>query len=316
MNQDGRGSTSQTMRSTFGRGSTADEARSSAARRGAAAIGGVPIGGYGAITQENETDDGVQGRDADGGRHQQEEEDTQRDPWILEQYLHPPPQGSTDKWEVGLLQQGWLVRHHKKSRKRLFVPVHQSIPIDPTTLGTERITVRVFSTGARVVTLDDWRTSTRTSDNREWRGYTFFKLININPQNEEEIRRSRSTSGQNQVDEEEAPNNRRRNQTSTEDTQNCSNQTSSYEGVWRSGQEQQYESQSDSMPHRFGSGQIPPIEVNVTVNNYTSGSATTSRRGISEEHQMPHGPIFGQRSSEDDGDVSSYSFVEFPETRT
>ena len=59
-----------------------------------------------------------------------------------------------DVWDLSLLPEGWLVRHHRKSRKRWFVPLHQSLPLEPTRLGTERLTVRFFRTGARMVTMD------------------------------------------------------------------------------------------------------------------------------------------------------------------
>ena len=82
------------------------------------------------------------------------------------------------------------MRHHRKSRKRWFLPLHQSLPLEPRRLGTERLTVRFFRTGARMVTLDEWSTTTRTEDDRDWVGFTFFKLVDL--QEEEQSQRVES----------------------------------------------------------------------------------------------------------------------------
>ena len=39
--------------------------------------------------------------------------------------------------------------------------------------------MRFFRTGARMVTLDEWSTTTRTEDDRDWVGFTFFKLVDL-----------------------------------------------------------------------------------------------------------------------------------------
>ena len=151
----------------------------SAARRGASVFGGAAAssGGYGTSSG------GASGAASVGDSvyHQQGDQHREvpggRDPWVLEQFWHPPQRGSKDAWDLSLLPEGWLVRHHRKSRKRWFVPLHQSLPLEPTRLGTERLTVRFFRTGARMVTMDEWNTTTRTEDDRDWLGFTFFKLV-------------------------------------------------------------------------------------------------------------------------------------------
>ena len=89
---------------------------------------------------------------------------------------------------------------------------------------------------------------------------------------------------------------------------------SSYEGVWSSGSSPSG-SLRDPRVRQVGSTQIPPIAVNVTVNNYAGGPATTSRRMTTESLQQPLGgttPLSETDISEDD--VDGYSFVEIPET--
>ena len=239
-----------------------------------------------------------------------------RDPWILEQFLHPPQRGSKDVWELGLLPEGWLVRYHKKLRKRWFLPLHQSLPVEASRLGTQRITVRVFQTGARMVTLDDWRTSTRTEDNREWRGYTFFKILG--EQDEEDPLTSRTT--RDPLGEARDPARGRDigehgDQWATRSQQAGSGRSSRYEGVWSDGQGPEHSTRNAS-DDRYGSRNIPPIEVNVTVNNYagrmTTTSATTSRRSIMEEQQLSHGqlPVDPTSGSSPSSDDDGYSFVE------
>ena len=145
-----------------------------------------------------------------------------------------------------------------------------------------------------MVTLDDWRSSTRTEDNREWRGFTLFKVEN---QQEEGLPVSSSATRRvgtrdataNQVEEEhqeqEAANRR-----STRSTTSIPQQTSSYEGIWRSAAESSG-SRSDTTGGRVGSRDIPPIQVNVTVHNQLGNEATTSRRSsMTAEAQRPLGP--------------------------
>ena len=207
MNKDGSGGASSAMDGTTAN-HLVGERRGSAALRGVAAL----------QVERVQQGDGEQGMQ----------------PWMLEQYQHPPRQGSINAWEVGLVREGWLIRHHKKSRKRLFIPLHQSLPIDPTRLSTERITVRVLATGDRIVTLDDWRMSKRTADDREWRGYTFFKLID-----EENIVASSSSrpTSTNELGEDRTSQGMtgdRRTKTMKKEKGHHS-QDSSYEGVWSAG---------------------------------------------------------------------------------
>ena len=131
LNQDGTGRV-PAMATSSG-DATGSELRSTAARRGAAVFGGDGAGssGYG-HPEEAIPEVGPQVEQS------REEVRRPRDPWILAQFLHPPGRGSSDTWELGLTQEGWLVRLHRKSRKRLYHPLHQNLPIDPTQLSTER----------------------------------------------------------------------------------------------------------------------------------------------------------------------------------
>ena len=96
-------------------------------------------------------------------------------PWDLEKYQRPI-MGSTDQWEMALVPQGWLVRVHKKERKRLFHPIHGSLPIHEGRIEHTRCTVRYFGNGTKDAEIDDWRGNTRTRDGEKWRGFTFIKV--------------------------------------------------------------------------------------------------------------------------------------------
>ena len=98
-----------------------------------------------------------------------------------ELWQHPrferPEMRSTDCWDLTYVDKGWLLRLHRKPRKRFFHPVHGSLPIDPERLTPERTTIRFELDGShRQVAHDDWRGKTRTDDGSSWRGYTFFRL--------------------------------------------------------------------------------------------------------------------------------------------
>lgn len=95
-------------------------------------------------------------------------------PWESRRY-GTALKSSTDVWDTSLLDGGWLVRQHRKERKRLFHPVHGSLPIPESALGVERTTVR-FVNGNRVVKHDDWRGAVRLPDGEPWRGFTFFRV--------------------------------------------------------------------------------------------------------------------------------------------
>ena len=285
---------------------------------GASSGVGASSGNYGAYVDRGE---GVGAHGREVGQSGELRRGIGRDPWILEQYLHPPRPGPTDEWATGLMPEGWLIRHHRKIRKRLFTPLHGSLPIDPTTLGTERITVRVFDTGARMVTLDDWRMSARTDDKRQWRGYTFFK---VKKDDEEDVRASGSTPGSGHGDNESDLHGGRGDQGARGSGRTTPSQTSSYEGLWRSEQAPRG-SHNDPQVNRFGSVHIPPIEVNVTVNNFASGLATTSRRMELDGPNALHGATSSRRTSggdngppsvmevSEDDDAGSFSFVDSPE---
>ena len=47
------------------------------------------------------------------------------------QRFEKPEMRSTDCWDLTCIDQGWLLRLHRKPRKRLFHPVHGSLPVDP-----------------------------------------------------------------------------------------------------------------------------------------------------------------------------------------
>ena len=306
MNKDGSGGASSAMDGA----STSHAAglrRGSAALRGKAALQSSSSDGVtteartygmsrsGEVEMDQYRDDGPQGEGRPGDEGQGEV------PWILEKYQHPPAQGSADAWEVGLMKEGWLVRHHKKSRKRLFIPLHQSLPIDPTRLSTERITVRMMRTGARIVTLDDWRMSKRTSDDREWRGYTFFKLV------EEENMAASSSSGPTtritRSENETSPNDEKRTKTVKKEDDHH-DRGSGYEGVWSPDQEMVKGAQD-----RFGSLQIPTIKMEVTVNNYVGGQTTSSNRSTPMEDQMPIVTTSWRRTTTRDADPPSNTEV-------
>ena len=93
------------------------------------------------------------------------------------QRFEKPEMRSTDCWDLTYVDKGWLLRLHRKPRKRFFHPVHGSLPIDPERLTPERTTIRFGLDGRhRDVAHDDWRGKVRTDDGSSWRGYTFFRL--------------------------------------------------------------------------------------------------------------------------------------------
>ena len=96
--------------------------------------------------------------------------------WRQERF-EKPERRSTDCWDLTYIDKGWLLRLHRKPRKRFFHPVHGSLPIDPEQLTSERTTIRFGLDGRhRVVAHDDWRGKVRTDDGSSWCGYTFFRL--------------------------------------------------------------------------------------------------------------------------------------------
>ena len=100
----------------------------------------------------------------------------QEGPWQRPIYQRPMT-GKSDFWDLSWIEQGWLLRHHPKSRKRYFHPLHSTLPAMGERLGSQRVTVRFFEDGTRVVEEGDWRCSTRSDDNKVWRGCTWFKLV-------------------------------------------------------------------------------------------------------------------------------------------
>ena len=114
---------------------------------------------------------GWQGSNADAAQGRKEGELWQH------QRFERPEMRSTDCWDLTYVDQGWLLRLHRKPRKRFFHPIHGSLPIDPERLTPERTTIRFGLDGShREVAHDDWRGKVRTEDGSSWRGYTLFRL--------------------------------------------------------------------------------------------------------------------------------------------
>lgn len=74
------------------------------------------------------------------------------------------------------MSSGWAVRVHTKPRKRFYHPIHGNLPFEADLLSKERMTVRHLVSGGLRLHYDDWRETTRTGDEDQWRGYTFLKL--------------------------------------------------------------------------------------------------------------------------------------------
>ena len=112
------------------------------------------------------------------------EEKEVTDPWELMQY-HFCPTGP-DRWDERMLGSGWLIRVHAKGRKRLFHPLHGSLPVRHQDLQGRRITKRFIRNEAQevVVVSDDWRDDRRTPDNQLWSGFTFLQLKTAEDQND------------------------------------------------------------------------------------------------------------------------------------
>ena len=108
-------------------------------------------------------------------------------PWQTEGGRDPTPQNKSkylqlprgkDRWDLSMVESGWLIRSHGESRKRKFHPVHKSCPLDLDRLGPQRVTVR-FVDGLRKLEIDEWSSGPgdqRTADNLPWSGYTMFPL--------------------------------------------------------------------------------------------------------------------------------------------
>ena len=107
--------------------------------------------------------------------------------WQTEGGRDPTPQNKSkylqrprgkDRWDLSMVESGWLIRSHGESRKRKFHPVHKSCPLELERLGPQRVTVR-FLDGIRKMELDEWSGGTgdqRTADDLPWSGFTMFPL--------------------------------------------------------------------------------------------------------------------------------------------
>ena len=115
------------------------------------------------------------------------EEVCELQPWQTEGGRDPTPQNKSkylqlprgkDRWDLSMVESGWLIRSHGESRKRKFHPVHKSCPFDLDRLGPQRVTVRLVD-GLRKLEIDEWSGGPgdqRTADNLTWSGYTMFPL--------------------------------------------------------------------------------------------------------------------------------------------
>ena len=97
-------------------------------------------------------------------------EKQEKKPWMLPRFQRFNS-GSSDGWIVDYLNDGWLVRDHRRGRKTAYHPVHRRLPLETDRLLHERTTVRFLEDGGREVHCDDWRTSSRF-EGQTWRGYT------------------------------------------------------------------------------------------------------------------------------------------------
>ena len=101
-------------------------------------------------------------------------EKQEKKPWMLPRFQRFNS-GSSDGWIVDYLNDGWLVRDHRRGRKTAYHPVHRRLPLETDRLLHERTTVRFLEDGGREVHCDDWRTSSRF-EGQTWRGYTFIRV--------------------------------------------------------------------------------------------------------------------------------------------
>ena len=83
-----------------------------------------------------------------------------------------PRIGSRDLWSMELWDQGWLIREHKKSRKRPFKPLHDTTPC-----GGDELEWRRVDHACEIVE-DEWTQSGTWRRREPWIGYTFFERCN------------------------------------------------------------------------------------------------------------------------------------------
>ena len=95
-------------------------------------------------------------------------------PWSRDRFQFRPT--GAERWDMSLLEEGWIVRVHSKSRKRRYHPLHSSVPVDARELQGLRVTKRFLVDGRMIITQDHWTGENRTEDNMGWSGYTFLKL--------------------------------------------------------------------------------------------------------------------------------------------
>ena len=103
-----------------------------------------------------------------------------KSPWLLPRYTQAPTRRSDD-WDLSLYRShGWLVRVHGKPRKRCFHPIHRSTPTSAADFADTRVS-SVFEQNARHRILPDlWKDPANVeveSLRTPWVGYTFFKVL-------------------------------------------------------------------------------------------------------------------------------------------
>ena len=120
------------------------------------------------------------GRDEGHGLRQQEEESQadEENPWERAEFQQPPS-GKKDGWAPQL--KGWVMRKHGTLRERRFHPLHRGVPFDPNCLEALRVTVAFGQDGRRTIHRDRWSDGHRDlfPTKESWRGFTFFKLKNL-----------------------------------------------------------------------------------------------------------------------------------------
>ena len=73
-------------------------------------------------------------------------------PWCRDRFQFRPT--GAERWDMSLLEEGWIVRVHSKSRKRRYHPLHSSVPVDARELQGLRVTKRFLVDGRMIITQD------------------------------------------------------------------------------------------------------------------------------------------------------------------
>ena len=136
----------------------------------------------GAHLQEKDVTDSEKYQEEDHGRKEKSDQKLKKneeleEPWMLPQFQGRPRRATKDEWIRNYEERGWLIREHRKDRKRLFHPVHSSLPVPVDYLKTDRVTLMVGpKNGLKRVQKDVWSTARRGNETEPWRGWTFFRV--------------------------------------------------------------------------------------------------------------------------------------------